>query len=96
MHACKLSEIVLKINIVLNIILTFLCPVNLLGQPFEKMVFELYLIKYIKYRDQMKIQASSKSQIQIRKYKYVFDSIPAHGPGLCPASFLPIYAQINF
>ena len=60
---------VLKINaIVLNIILTFLCPVNSHGQLCEKNVFELYLIKYIKYRDQIQIQiqASPKSQIQIQ------------------------------
>ena len=92
---------VLKVNtIVLNMILIFLCPVNLFGQLCEKYVFELYLIKYIKYRDQIQIliRASSKSQIQIqirsiqiqiRKYKYVFDPIPANG---CPQenlSFTP-------
>ena len=40
----------------------------------NKNVFELYLIKYIKYRDQIQIR---EIQIQIRKYKYVFDPIPA-------------------
>ena len=59
---------VLKINTIgLNMILIFLSPVNTLGQLCEKIVFELYLIKYIKYRDQIQIQiqASSKSQKQI-------------------------------
>ena len=48
----------------------FLCPVNSLGQFCEKIVFELYLIKYIKYRNQIQIQiqiqASLKSQIQLQ------------------------------
>ena len=55
---------VLMINTtVLDMILTFLCPVNSVGQFCEKIVFELYLIKY---RDQIQIiqiQASLKSQI---------------------------------
>ena len=49
----------------------------------KKNVFELYLIKYIKYMNQIQIQASLKIQIEIRKiqiqtgkYKYVFDPIP--------------------
>ena len=43
-------------------------------------------VKYIKYWEQIQIQAFSNNQIQIRKilikirkYKYVFDPIPAHG-----------------
>ena len=46
-----------KINtIVLNMILIFLCPVISPGQLSDKIVFELYLIKYIKYREQIQIQ----------------------------------------
>ena len=64
--------------------------VKLQGQNI--MVFELYLIKYLKYRSHIQIQPSLKSQIQIRmlpvfKYKYVFDPNPdrrninfPHGP----------------
>ena len=52
----------------LSVSIDFLCPVHLLGQPCEKIVFELYLTKYIKYRDQIQIhiQASSKSRILIQ------------------------------
>ena len=55
------------------------------------MVFELYLIKYLKYRSQIQIQPSLKSQIQIQirilsvfkyKYKYVFDPNPGGGRGI--------------
>ena len=57
--------------------------VKLQGQNI--MVFELYLIKYLKYRSQIQIQPSLKSQIQIQirilsvfKYKYVFDPNPGY------------------
>ena len=59
--------------------------VKLQGQNI--MVFELYLIKYLKYRSQIQIQIQpslkSQMQIQIRilsvfKYKYVFDPNPGH------------------
>ena len=43
----------------------FLLLLNSHGQTYEKNVFQLYLIIYIKYVDQIQIQASLKS-----KYKY--------------------------
>ena len=66
-------------------IFNFIIFVKFAGITLLNNVFEFYLIKYIKYREQIQIQAFyrnqiqiRKIQIQIRKYKYVFDPIPAY------------------